>query len=247
MKSPPASVPADSSGSPLPLPPIPRSEWPAVRLAEHSPAYLSDAELISLLLPRTRPPHQVLETARVLLSTAGSVRGIAKMSIPELVNVDGIGTTAATSLKAALALASRSAAPEKQLRPSMESPSDVAGLMRPLFVHLEQEEFHALLLDTKHRLLRDALVTVGLLDRSPVHAREVFRQAVRESCARIILVHNHPSGDPTPSSQDVDCTRSLVKAGKIVGIEVLDHVIVGRASARRTKDYLSFREENLLT
>ena len=233
MRSPPASVP--------------RSDLPAVRLAEHSPAYLSDTELISLLLPRNRPLHKTLDTARSLLAKAGSVQGVAKMSLPELVAIDGIGVAAATSLQAALALAVRSAAPEDNPRPSMECPSDAAALMRPRFLHLKQEEFHALLLDTKHRLLRDCPVTVGLLDRSPVHAREVFRQAVREACARIILIHNHPSGDPTPSSQDIHSTKSLVQAGKIVGIEVLDHVIVGRASAHRPKDYVSFREESLLS
>lgn len=245
MNSPPPSLFSGSSGPPPSS--VPRSERPAVRLAEHSPAYLSDTELISLLLPSNRPIHQLLETARSLLSKAGSVRGIARMSLPELVEIDGIGVTAATSLQAALALATRSAAPESNPPPSMECPSNVVDLMKPRFLHLEQEEFHALLLNTKHRFVRDVLVTVGLLDRSHVHAREVFRQAIRESCARVILVHNHPSGDPTPSHQDVESTKTLVEAGRIIGIEVLDHVVVGRPCANRPKDYISFREENLLS
>ena len=131
-------------------------------------------------------------------------------------------------------------------RPRVEGPSEVVELMRPVLANKEQEELHVLLLDAKHHLLRDELVTIGLVDRSQVHAREVFRSAIRESCSRLILVHSHPSGDPTPSAQDIDCTRELVSAGKIIGIELLDHVIIGRRTQSRPRDYLSFREEGLL-
>ena len=133
-----------------------------------------------------------------------------------------------------------------ETRPKLEAPGDVAELMRPVFAGRKQEEFHVLLLDTKHRLIADELVTVGLLDRSQIHPREVFRSAIRESCSRVILTHNHPSGDPTPSSQDIESTNTLVAAGKIIGIDVLDHIILGRRSESRPRDYLSFREENLL-
>jgi DNA repair protein RadC len=131
-------------------------------------------------------------------------------------------------------------------RPRLIGPADVAGLMRPVLAAKPQEEFHALLLDTKHGLIADEVVTVGLVDRSQVHAREVFRQAISAGCSRIVLVHNHPSNDPTPSAEDLACTRDLVAAGKLIGIEVLDHVILGRRTPIRLKDYLSFREENLL-
>jgi DNA repair protein RadC len=131
-------------------------------------------------------------------------------------------------------------------KPKLESPSDVAQLLRPVLASKEQEEFHVLLLDTKNRLTHDKVVTVGLVDRSQIHAREVFRAAIRANCSRTILVHNHPSNDPTPSAQDSACTRELVAAGKIIGIEVLDHVIIGMRSPTRAKDYLSFREEGLL-
>lgn len=126
-------------------------------------------------------------------------------------------------------------------RPRVQGPDDVDKLLRPVFDTLEQEEFHALLLNTKHGVIRDIAVTRGLVDRAQVHAREVFREAIRENCTRIILAHNHPSGDATPSSQDIACTRSLVEAGKIVGIEVVDHVIIAPRCRR-----LSFRQENLL-
>ncbi|OGV64613.1 MAG: hypothetical protein A3K19_29750 [Lentisphaerae bacterium RIFOXYB12_FULL_65_16] len=131
-------------------------------------------------------------------------------------------------------------------RPRLVAPADVAALMRPLLAGKQQEEFHVLLIDAKHGLIADELVTVGLVDRSQVHSREVFRQAICKSCSRIILAHNHPSSDPTPSAEDIACTRDLVAAGKIVGIEVMDHVVLGARTSGRLKDYLSFREENLL-
>jgi DNA repair protein RadC len=131
-------------------------------------------------------------------------------------------------------------------RPRLQGPADVAALLRPVLAGKQQEEFHVLLLDAKHGLIADELVTVGLVDRSQVHAREVFRVAIRESCARIVLAHNHPSGDPTPSAEDIACTRDLVAAGKIVGIEVMDHLVLGARTPGRIKDYLSFREESLL-
>ena len=131
-------------------------------------------------------------------------------------------------------------------RPKLRAPTDVAEVMRPLVGREQQECFYVLLIDTRHVLKRAVLVTRGLLDRSQVHAREVFRPAVEAGASRVILCHNHPSGDPTPSSQDISCTRNLVSAGKIVGIEVMDHIVIGKRSQTRTKDYLSFREEGLL-
>jgi len=133
-----------------------------------------------------------------------------------------------------------------QEKPKLENPADVANLMRPILAGRLQEELHALLLDTKHRLIHDELVTVGLIDRSQVHAREVFRPAIEYSSSRVILVHQHPSGDPTPSAEDIATTRNLCKVGKIIGIEVIDHVIIGKQTISRSKDFISFREEALL-
>ena len=114
-------------------------------------------------------------------------------------------------------------------RPRIESPEEAAELMRPVLRDREQEEVHVLLLDTKNRLVTAEQVTVGLLDRSQAHAREVFREAIRLNCSRILLVHNHPSGDPAPSAEDRAVTRQLGEAGRALGIPVLDHVVVGRA------------------
>jgi len=131
-------------------------------------------------------------------------------------------------------------------RPKLQAPADVAALMRPLLTGKRQEEFHVLLLDTKHRLIHDHIATVGLVDRSQIHSRSVFRAAIQHTCSRIILVHNHPSGDATPSNQDIACTRELVAAGKIVGIEILDHLVIGEKTVQKPKYWLSFREEGLM-
>ena len=129
-------------------------------------------------------------------------------------------------------------------RPDLSSPRKVADLLRPVLAGKMQEECHVLLLDTRNRLIRDETVTVGLADRSQLHPREVFRAAIRceGGCTRIILVHGHPSGDPTPSPQDIAITRQIAEAGKILGIEVIDHVILGRRTPAQERDYLSLRE-----
>lgn len=221
--------------------PVPRVKNPSQRIAEYSATYLSDAELLSLVLRH----GNAQPAARELLAKAGSLKRLAQMSMTELTKLKGVGQASACALKASFGLASRLLLPDP-LSPALETPSAVAELMRGHFVGKVQEEFHVLLLNTKHRLIKDCLITVGLLDRSPIHAREVFREAVKESCARIILVHNHPSGDPTPSQQDLKSTSGLVKAGKTIGIEVLDHVIIGAPPTSCVRDYLSLREEGLL-
>jgi DNA repair protein RadC len=135
--------------------------------------------------------------------------------------------------------------------PKMEHPESVADYMKPLLMDKEQEEFWVLMLDTKTRLIEAKIATIGLLDRSQIHAREVFRDAIVANCSRIIVCHNHPSGDPTPSPQDISCTKNLVAAGRIIGIEVIDHVIIGKSYVQGdgnapTRGWLSFRENNIL-
>ena len=128
-----------------------------------------------------------------------------------------------------------------------QRPEDIARFLRGINLQeKEQEHFLAIILDVKHHIKGFYTVSIGLLDRSPVHSREVFRHSIIQGASVIVLAHNHPSGDPTPSAQDISSTRSVVEAGKIVGIEVLDHVIIGLPSPSRTRDYLSFREEGLM-
>lgn len=225
----------------------PEHETPAARIAEHGGNYLADAEILSLVLSRNLSQDRALETARnILHEIEGDLAALARYSIAELEKLSGIGAASARTIAAAVSLGQRLTRPAVD-RPKLQAPAEVADLMRPKFLGKEQEEFHALLLNTKHALIRDEVITIGLLDRSHVHAREVFRRAIRESCGRIILVHNHPSGDPTPSQQDIASTKKLIEAGKIIGIEVLDHVIIGHKTTRRTVDFLSFRQENLFS
>ena len=130
--------------------------------------------------------------------------------------------------------------------PRVQSPEEMAALLRPVFHNLRQEELHVLLMNAKNEVVKDVMATRGLVDRAQAHAREVFREAIVANASRVVLAHNHPSGDPTPSSQDISLTRELVKAGRIIGIEVMDHIIVGARTERRQKDFLSFREEGLI-
>ncbi len=131
-------------------------------------------------------------------------------------------------------------------KPKCESPEDVDKITRPLFQDETQECFYVIILDTKHQAKGARMITRGLADRSQIHPREVFRPAIVDNASRIILVHNHPSGDPTPSRQDISATNELVKAGEIIGISVLDHVVIGEKAERQPTGRLSFREENLL-
>ena len=242
---------ADSDSAELPkccmIAEMPEHERPRERLALKGAAALKDEELIAILLRTGRTGRSVIHVAQDLLKRfENRLDRLASAGLAEIREVHGIGEAKAVELYAAFSLARRLATLPHDERPRLESPASVAAQLADAFHGVMQEEFHVLLLDTKNYLLRDERVTIGLVDRSQVHAREVFRSAIRESCSRILLAHNHPTGDPTPSPQDLACTRNLVAAGKIIGIDVLDHVIVGRPSATCLRGFISLREENLL-
>jgi len=131
-------------------------------------------------------------------------------------------------------------------RPKLDGPADVARFMRPLLKDAEQEMFYVLHMNSKSCLVYCQLTTVGLADRANVHAREIFREAIVRNASRVILCHNHPTGDPTPSHADISSTKDLIAAGEIIGIKVMDHVVIGKRTETRIKDYVSFREETLL-
>ncbi len=188
-----------------------------------------------------------LQHAETLLAGYGnSLTKISQATVAEIVEVSGAETKQATRLLSSFAIIRVMQDELMNSRPRVTTPADVADLLREEFRGREQEEFHVLMLDPRHNLLRDDRITIGLADRSQVHAREVFRNAIRENACRVILAHNHPSGDPAPSPQDVECTRSLVAAGKIPDIEVIDHVIIGSRSPARPVDFLSMKEVMLM-
>ena len=219
---------------------------PALRLAERSVEYLSDSELLSLLLRGGRGRSEPVRLARSLLEEHGSLSAIAAADPRELQRIDGLGPANAAALHGAFALAIRINRERVSEGVEMSSPEAVADFMREECRPLRTERFQVLLLNVRNRLLRRETIVSGLVDRAPIHAREVFRPAIVANCSRILLVHNHPSGDPSPSPQDIDSTRKLVEAGRIIGIEVLDHLILGLRTEHRSRDYLSLKENNLM-
>ncbi|HEX7091370.1 MAG TPA: DNA repair protein RadC [Longimicrobiales bacterium] len=221
-------------------------EWPALerpreRLREVGATALSVRELIAILVGSGTEGRSAVDVAGALLRQAeGSLRRLACAQPEELARVRGVGGVVAARLAAALELGRRLAREEPEARTRIEGPRDVYERCAPSLRDLVQEEFRLLLLNTQHAVTRELVVTRGILDASVVHPREVFRAAILESAASIILVHNHPSGDPFPSPDDREITRQVAEAGRILGIPVLDHVVIGDGC------YVSFVEAGLL-
>jgi DNA repair protein RadC len=176
----------------------------------------------------------------VLAGAEGSLRRIAMQPVATLTALPGVGTARAATIHAALELGRRMAAETRDDGAPVRSPRDVVELFACRLQDLPVEEFHVAVLDSQHRLERDIMVTRGILNSSLVHPREVFREAIAERAAAIILVHNHPSGDPTPSADDRVVTEQLVAAGRLLDIPVHDHIVIGRGR------YTSFAEAGLL-
>jgi DNA repair protein RadC len=203
------------------------SESPRERLRTLGASALSVAELVTLVVETGRGSASAPPVTDALLSMCGArLRSLARATPADLERVPGIGAATSARLIAALELGARLAAEGLPERPRIRGPEDVYDLVGPRMRDLPHEEFHALLLNTQHRVLRDVLVTRGILDASLIHPREVFRPAILERAAAVVLVHNHPSGDPMPSAEDRTVTRQMTEAGRTIGIPVLDHLIV---------------------
>jgi DNA repair protein RadC len=220
---------------------LPVNERPRERLQKYGAEALSAQEILALIMGRGIAGESVTVTAQRLLSQFGSLKGIAAASIEELSQVKGIGSAKASQIKAACELANRlDSYPESDKQPVVKTPEDVVSLVGGRLKDKKKEHFLVLLLDTRGRLIRQSEISVGSLDSSIVHPREVFKEAISASAASVIFVHNHPSGEPEPSEDDVKLTERLVQAGEVMGIEVLDHVIVGSNSR-----YQSLKREGL--
>jgi DNA repair protein RadC len=225
---------------------LPESERPREKLHALGAERLSTAELIAILLRTGTGGRSALEIANELLKCFQSVERLADASVEEFSQIKGIGLAKAVQIKAAFELAVRLAR-ERADRDPIATPREVADRLREEMQHYPVEEFHVLLLDTRNRLIRDVRVSRGTLNASLVHPREVFREAIKAGAASVVLAHNHPSGDPTPSSDDIKITRELVEAGRVMKIEVLDHIIVGKRTIGRATDYVSLKEMGVLS
>ncbi len=219
---------------------LPISERPRERLQKFGAEALSAQEILAVILGRGISGESVMVTAQRLLSQFGSLKGIADASLEELSKVRGIGLAKAAQIRAAFELASRlEGYQDSGKRETAKTPEDVVALVRSRLKGKKKEYFLALLLDTRNQLIRVAEISVGSLDSSIVHPREVFKEAVAASAASVIFAHNHPSGDPEASEDDLNLTKRLAEAGEIMGIDVLDHIIIGE------EKYLSLKREGL--
>jgi DNA repair protein RadC len=205
---------------------LPPAERPRERLLQLGPEALSVHELLALILGRGIRGESVMITAQQLLSRFGDLQSIAGSSIEELCQVKGIGLAKASQITAAFELGRRLESYPEKGKAIVKSPENVLNEVRSRLKGRKKEHFLTLFLDTRNQVLGVASVSVGSLDSSLAHPREVFKEAISANAASVIFVHNHPSGDPQPSEDDIKLTRRLVEAGNIVGIEVLDHVIV---------------------
>ncbi len=214
---------------------MPTEERPLYRLQSHGAQAVSTAELIASVLQT----HDALDLATDMLNHFGSLAGLSRATIAELSQFDGVGEAQAGRLKAAMELGRRVVTSPQEERPRVTSPADAANLVMADMMLLEQEHLRVILLDTRNRVLAIPTIYIGSLNTSVVRVGELFRAAIRANAAAIIVVHNHPSGDPAPSPEDVNVTRQLVKAGKLMDMDILDHVVIGH------QRYVSLKERGL--
>jgi len=218
----------------------PASERPRECLLRDGAESLSDAQLIAILLRVGRPDFSAIHVAMELLQQSGGLQGLANRGIDELCRVPGVGPAKAAQLKAALELGKRALSTPLSTGRRIGSSADLFQHYYPLLRDVRRELFKIILLDAKHAVIRDDTVSEGSLTLSIVHPREVFSLAIREAAAAVIFLHNHPSGDPQPSHEDRELTERLVAAGELLGIQVLDHLIIGDGR------YVSFADHGWL-
>jgi DNA repair protein RadC len=218
---------------------IPTTDQPRTRIRELGGAALSDIELLAILIGGGIEGMSAIEIAQQLLADCTSWAGIQKLSFEQLAERRGMGQAKAAQIKAGLEIGRRLLLQNPGQRPQIRSPTDAAQLMMIEMSTLDQEHLRAICLDTKNRVLKIETVYVGSLNSSIVRVGEVFKAALRLNSAAIIVVHNHPSGDPTPSPEDVLVTKQIVEAGTLLEVEVLDHLVIGHGR------YVSMRERGL--
>ena len=208
---------------PLAVRDLPADTRPAYRIQHIGPGALSNTELLQLV-----GRFRQLDTASQILVDAESLAGLARMSIDEMTVLSGVGPSTATAIQAAFELGRRLSTDNGGEAPLIRSPADAANMLLPRMQHLEQEHLMTVILNTRNRVLAIHTVYIGSLNTSMIRVGELFREAIRRNAAAIVVSHNHPSGDPSPSPEDVTVTKQIVEAGKLMDIDVLDHIIIGQ-------------------
>jgi DNA repair protein RadC len=213
---------------------------PREKLQRLGAGTLGDNELVAIVLGHGRPNQSALDLANMLLAGIGGIEALARARVDDLCSLPGIGPARAAQVLAAVELGRRTLTRAGRQRVQITTPRTAAELLLPLYGNRSVEQFGVVLLDTRHRVLRTTVVSIGTLDASIVHPREIFREATAAGAAALVLFHNHPSGDPEPSPDDVKLTQRLIAAGVLMGIDVIDHVILGdvRYCSLREKGYI---------
>lgn len=218
---------------------LPEDERPREKLIKYGASTLSNAELIAIALRTGCKNHTVLTLAKQLLANSSGIERLSDISVEELTETKGIGPSKAAQLIAAIELGRRVSISEDK-RHKIKSPTDISAYLIKDMGDLQREHFNIVMLDNKNYIIEVYNVSIGSLNSAIVHPREVFRNAIRRSSASIILAHNHPSGDVSPSKEDIAITKRLVECGELMGIAVLDHIIVGKT------EYFSFKEQSII-
>lgn len=223
-----------------PLRGVPGEDRPRERMLQYGAGALSHTELLAILIQTGMQGESAVHLAQRVLNEAGSLKGLADLSLTELMQIKGIGPAKAVQLKAGIELGLRLSRRTFGERVIVRSPRDAYEAVAEELQDLRKEHFVCLFLNTKNHVIGQETLSVGSLNASIVHPREVFRAAIKCSSASIVCAHNHPSGDPAPSPEDISLTKRLVEAGRIVGIDVLDHIVVGDST------YVSLKEQGLM-
>ncbi|MDF2961923.1 MAG: repair protein RadC [Paenibacillus sp.] len=219
---------------------VPNDERPRERMMQYGAQALSNAELLAILLRTGTYQESAVHLAQRMLSQSGGLRSLVDMSLEQLTEIKGIGEAKGLQIQAGIELGRRLARTSMKDTVTVRSPKDAADLLMEDLRYLQKEHFVCLFLNTKNHVIGQETLSMGSLNASIVHPREVFRAAIKRSSAAIICAHNHPSGDPTPSSEDIQMTQRLVEAGDIVGIDVLDHIVIG------DQKFVSLKEQGLM-
>lgn len=219
---------------------LPKLERPRERLDQLGPGALSIPELIAIILRIGTTGVSAVELANRLLVRFGNLKALAQASIDELSSIDGMGEAKAISLKAAFELGMRLSSSSGSIRRVIKKPVDIYNLLADEMRLLAQEIFKVVILNTKNEVIKIETVTIGTINTNIIHPRELFRPAIRANANTVILIHNHPSGDPEPSREDILITKKLIDASRIIDIEIEDHVIIGDGR------FVSMKEKNLI-